>query len=380
MNNKYAVISYVNYELKVLVYNVYAKSESKYAVAKTPLLLYEKSLGKINFEELGNDIERGRIVASLSSYLDNAKKIVKAQNLDVVVVFDPERYHYTFKNFEIDFAQEHVITESDLTKVMNAAMYDKRAEEGFKIVNFIPHEIKVGGKKVVKNPLGIETTSLSVTGEVLSADTGSYYALTSVLSKLNVNITGYFIGSNIIKNNFNLQPDNGLIEVGVRSIDFTFNLGEQVKQTKLEIGFEDILNELYTELANHFPAEDSERAVRFIMQHFALKPYDTDLTVAGDIKLDDLIDYFRRLIAQYFKEIFDRLKTQNIEVNNYTVLLHDYPMGEFVELLNETLDQTFTEQNLLKKSDIDVGNIKQYYLVKMLATNDIQQINRGIHG
>ncbi len=371
MDNLYVVASYVNFDLKIMVYNVFDKK---------PLLLYEESILKMDILNINNDIEKDRICAKMQRAIDNAKKIIKNPNPKLYVVFDPKDYYYVQKSFTFDFGSQHVVTESDLTKAMNMSMYDEVAEEGYKIVNFLPTNTIVDGKKEVKNVVGHEVSSLTITGEVLMSDTPTYYALISLLSGVDIELASMFIGNNLVKNQMEIEPGCGFLEVGTRTMDFTFNMDGEIKQTTLAVGFEQILNDLYASLLDDFDSKSSEDAVRFIMHYFPLNEYDTSLNVIDDIELNSLISKFNTLIVNYFKHIFNELKKQKISIDNFNIILHEYPLDEFITLLNENIDIQFQQPNIVSNTSTLKENMKSFYLIKLLATDVTQKINRGEHG
>ncbi len=382
MDNLYTVISYVNYELKVLVYNAFIRETDSRIIEKRPLLIYEEVITKKDLKDLKTDAERESVAKKLQKYINNAKKITKQdpnKKMNVYVVFDPVSTYNLDKSYTFDFGQEHIVTQADLTKAMNLAMYDETPHEGYKIVNFIPHETKVNDVKIVKNALGLEVDTLNISGEILLADASSYYSITSILSYIDVDVVGLFVGENLIKNMYPIDNNSGLIEIGTRSINFTFNIDHSIKQTTLSVGFEKILNDFYSQLLDTYSPEESEKAVRFIMDYFPLKEYRSNLYVFSEVALNDIIKKFSELVVAYFKHIFNQLAGQGIELEEYVLLLHDYPQNEFVSLLNNNLSINLKNPQEFK-NNVAIANIKSYYLIDLILSDKTQTIIRGEHG
>ncbi len=363
MNKKmYTVFSYNNYEIKIMVYAV---EESK------SFLLFERLIDKVNLNTITSDLQKDKIALNVKEVLEQTKQITGKTANELYLVFDPEQYYYTRKSYTFDFPKGHTIERKDMKKIYDHILNDEVARNNYRVINFNIKSLVKNGEKEVKKPVGEVVDKLTVTGEIIYADSETYYNLINLIQGSEFRVIESRIGGYVLKENTELAVGQGIMEIGTEKISFVVNQDENIKQFSIKWGFRKIFESVYESLQNTYSPELSEQAVVFLMRYFPLKEYKYDTELSEGITVNEVIRRFVATIVDYFTYIFEELKQQRINVNEYKVLVHEYAEDEVIELLNETLKPVIEKIQTSDKNAIENNdNLK----VK-LAINSFEKIN-----
>ncbi len=362
MKNTYCIISYVNYELKLMVYNTF---ENK------PYLLFEELIVKEDLLQLKSDFERDKITNKLKQAVRNAPKINSENKVQVYLLFDPKEHYLIDKNFTFEYDETHTITNNDIMKATKHAMYEEIVKDGFKSLNFQIKEMTVDGKSV-NNPLGYSVKKFTIAGQVIISDAESYYTLMGLINDSSLEIIETYIGNNVIKNNINLKDKTGYIEVGTREMHFTFNNSGEYFQTTLDIGMENIMMDLFQKLMEELSSTQSEQAVRFIMQYMVIEEYKHDFEIIEGVSLNYIIRLLQDILIRNFQSIYMEFSNSGINMESMQMIIHEYPQEEIADLLSRTLDKEFVAPKELKVTIKE--NFKAYCLIKMISNQKITTV------
>ena len=363
MNNTYTVISYNNYEVKLMVFLMRDKK---------PYLIFEEFIEKININSFTSDLEKDKLAAQVSDAFDRSIKVSKARDKNVYLVFDAHNYFYDSKTFNFDFTDEHVVTMSDVQKVFKHSMTSENVKSGFIPIHFQINKFFNQDNKAIPNPIGSSVTKLGVTGELVFSDSNTFYNVKDIIETYDIKVIDSIVGGYLLNDVINLDDNHGLMEISTDRINFAVNTDGENKQFSVEMGFRKILESVYEKLIESHNYEDSEGAVRFLMEYFPIKEYDSEFYVVGDIKLNDLIAVFNHVIIDYFNYIFEQLNKQNINCTMFNVILHDYVSHDFVCLLNKNLSITFVEYKNADYKNVDFANLKAYLAASAFYEKNIQ--------
>ncbi len=358
----YTIFSYNNYEIKIMVYAV---EENK------PYLLFDRLIDKINLNEITSDLQKDKISLKVKEVLEQTKQITGKTANELYLVFDPELYYYTRKSYTFDFPEDYTIDRKDMKKMYDHILNDEVAKNGYRVVNFNVKSLIMDNKKSIKKPVGMSMEKLTIAGEVVFADSETYYNLISLIQGSEFRVIESRVGGYVLKEKMDLEPGQGIMEVGTEKISFVVNQQESIKQFSIKWGFRKIFESVYESLQSQYSPEASEQAVVFLMRYFPLKTYKYDVELVENIYVNDLITRFTSIIVEYFTYIFEELKDKKLEINDFKVLVHEYAEDEVINLLNETVKPSVSKVHMSDKGVIEKGdNIK----VK-LAIKNFDEIN-----
>jgi hypothetical protein len=338
---------------------------------RKPYLIFEEFVDKVNINQFTSDLEKDKLAGQISEAIDNSISVSKNYEKKVYLVFDAHNYFYDGKVINFDFGENHQIDKADLKKIFSHSMVTESVKQGFMPINFQINKYLIDEAHTVTNPLGTIAEKLAVTGELVFSDSNTYYNLKSIVEIYDIKVIDAHIGGYLLNKDLELENGHGLMEISTERINFAVNDDYEYKQFSVEMGFRKILESVYEKLCEVYPKDDSEKAVRFLMEYFPLKQYETDGYVVGDIMLNDLISVFDHIIIDYFNYIFEQLKKQNICCEVYTVLLHDYIGVDFVELLNDNIEIKFVEYQNLTYKNVAPDNVKAFIAVKKFEEKSI---------
>lgn len=331
-NNVYTVFSYNNYELKI---KVYAKEADKVFV------LMDELIDKVNLNELTSDLQKDKVSLRIKETLEHTKQINPSK--DIYLVFDAENYYYNRKSGTFDFPSEHIVTRDDMLTIYNYILNEEVAKNGYRVVNFNVQSMFKNGDKKISKPIGSQMDKLVVNGEIVYADSTTYYNLNSLIQGTGYRLVEARVGSYLLKDRANLQAKEGIIEIGTEKISFVVNHQDNIKKFSINWGFKKMFETLFESLVDTFGTEISEKAVYFVMDHFPLIEYKYDVMFADGLSINMIIKRFRSILKEYFTYIYDELRRQQIEIEQFYVLIQEYNSVELIELLKEVLPSEISE-------------------------------------
>ncbi len=331
-NNVYTVFSYNNYELKI---KVYVKEAEKVFV------LMEELIDKIDLNKLTSDLQKDKVALTIKEKLEKTKQLNPSK--DIYLVFDPEKYYYNRKSGTFDFPENHIVTRDDMLTIYNYILNDEVAQNGYRVVNFNVSEMFKNGDKAIAKPIGSQMDKLVVNGELVFADSQTFYNLSNLIQGSGYRLVESRIGAYLLKNKADLQNQQGIIEIGTEKISFVVNHQGDIKKFSIQWGFKKMFETLYESLVEQHGAETSEKAVFFVMDHFPLVEYKYDTIFADGLTVNNIIKRFRAILKEYFTYIYDELRRQKIEIKQFYVLIQEYHSSELIELLEEVLPSEIAE-------------------------------------
>lgn len=360
MSSKTAILSYNDYEFKLLVYG---NSDDK------PFLLYEKKIDKININLIKSDLERDKLASKIKDAIILCETELSFQIAKLNICFEPEKYFYSTKVFSFDFEKAHPVNKNDLKKVHLHAKSSEKGRDGFVAADFNVFKYTVDDTDVL-NPLDMEVKKLQVTGDVVFVDSVSYYNLVSIVSVYNVEIGKISIGNYLLQKESQLNNREAIVDVLNDRINFIVNQNGSIKQFSVKAGIKRFYDDLYKKLVTTYSAEESEEAIRFLMKYFTLISLPQNVLITKNIKINDLINEFDTIVVDYFNYLLTELKRQNIIIVDIQLLLNDYEDKEFIFLLDKALDvnvKKFTFNN--KYNDVK-ENAKAHLAMKKIVLHD----------
>ncbi len=331
-NNVYTVFSYNNYELKI---KVYAKEADKVFV------LMEELIDKINLNEITSDLQKDKVSLKIKETLEKTKALNSSS--DIYLVFDAENYYYTRKSGTFDFPENHIVTRDDMMTIYNYILNEEVAKNGYRVVNFNVSSMLKNGDKEVTKPIGSQMDKLVVNGEIVYADATTFYNLSNLIQGTGFRLIESRVGAYLLKNRADLQAQEGIIEIGTEKISFVVNHQDNIKKFSINWGFKKMFETLFESLVEQFGTEVSEQAVYFVMDHFPLIEYKYDTVFANDLTVNMIIKRFRAILKEYFTYLYDELKRQKIQIEQFYVLIQEYGSNELLELLQEVLPAEISE-------------------------------------
>ncbi len=343
----YTVFSYNNYEIKIMVYTV---EEGK------PFLLFDRLIDKVNLNEITSDLQKDKISLKVKEVLEQTKQITGKSANELYLVFDPESYYYTRKSYTFDFPENHTIERRDMKKMYDHILNDEVAKNGYRVINFNMKKLVKDLEKEVKKPVGMTMDKLTITGEVIFADSETYYNLITLIQGSEFRVIETRIGGYILKEEIELQPAQGLMEIGTEKISFIVNQDDNIKQFNIKWGFRKIFESVYESLQEQYGADASEEAVVFLMRYFPLKKYKYDAELVEGIYINEIINRFTTILIDYFTYIFEELKRQNLNINEFKVQVHEFAEEEIISLLDEALKPTISKIQIAEKGVIEKGD------------------------
>lgn len=354
-NNVYTIISYNNYELKLLVCGFYFDRV---------FILFEKVVEKVDINNLNSDLKKDKLSVALNEIYSEACKITKNDDKKVYLVYDPEMYYYNSKNLVYEYPETHVVKRSDLDKVYDIAMHEQKAQEGFVSVDFNIKKIAIDNKKEVKNPLGMSVDKLEAYGEVIYSDAKTFYNLMEVVESYGLKVQSKMLGGYLLKEVDSISNNQGIMEIGTQKINFVVKINNEIKQFSLNLGMQQIFETVYQKLTNKYSNEESEQTTRFLMDYFVLYPYASESKINQNIDLNEAVECFKTVIIEKFNFVFSEIAKKEIICESYQLIVHEYPDSELLKLLNENLSIKFESFIINDLKHIQTGNIKAVLAIK----------------
>lgn len=361
MNSKTAILSYNDYEFKLLVYG---------SVDDKPFLLYEKKIDKVNVNLIKSDLERDKLASKIKEAISACESELAFQILKLNICFEPEKYFYSTKVFSFDFETPHLVGKNDLKKVHVHAKNSEKGKEGFVVADFTVSKYTIDDIHDVIDPLDKEVKKLQVTGDVIFADSTTYYNVVSIVSIYKIEIGKVSVGNYMLKKDTALENQEAIVDIVNDRINFIVNQNGNVKQFSVKAGVKRFYEDLFKKLSLEYSAEESESAIRFLMRYFTLISLPENVNVTKNIKINDLINEFDTIIVDYFSYLLEELKRQNIIISDMQLLLNDYEDKEFIFLLDKALDinvRKFTFNN--KYNDVK-ENAKAHLAMKQIMLHE----------
>lgn len=196
----------------------------------------EKSEG-IRKEEI---VDAKKVADSIQKCLQEAETILGISIKKVITCIPSKECLFNIISSKIRVIDENCVTGKDITALINKALKEKE-EETQEVITTTPIGYKLDDGKVVKNPLGLRTTTLESRIVTTSVPRKSLYPLLNVLELCGlepIEITFKSIGDYFEIRNKKLDNEVGaIINIGEDTTTISiYNKGIMIKSNTLKVG------------------------------------------------------------------------------------------------------------------------------------------------
>ncbi len=246
----------------------------------------------------------------------------------------PGKYVQIVQNSIVKEAKDKFagITSKDLNSAM-LQLRDIDLPEDKVIIDIIKNQFSLDNGRIVEDPVGALSSTVTVSGQVILADKDYVRQLTSIFKKANIEIDGIIPNvlaqRSLILDSNELNDNVMILDIGSGNIDIgVFNGGTFIYTNTIPVGGDNITSDIAQVF--YISEEEAERLKK--QYALALKSfidYDTDImltTYKGDeknktIKSSELIEVIEARIEEMFSLVNKQITSLGIKSNINNVIL-----------------------------------------------------------
>ena len=362
MNNYKIVISYLNFELRIMVFSMYDNN---------PEIIYEEKIYKGEITSISNDVDLDEIKKRLLKSYNEIEQNLKITKKNINLILDTTKNYISSQNIILNYESKHTIDLEDYKKIKELAFSKTIAKENLIYVDYFIEGYKIDDSSI-NFPLGeVVHKKLEVMGDLVYVDKKLYETLENIIKINDYRIINTTLSDICLKKNIDLIDNSGLIEIGSKNTKFIIKKNNTLKTFYTNIGLTNFFNNVYDILLEKYEnKEEIEKAVRFLMQHFVFNPYENDYLVTENIYLNELVTIFQNVIINYFEYFDKELTKTNLNVNSFYILLNVFKSNEFIKLLQEKTNINCEMLIINDYRNLDVTEMKAALFIKMLYQYD----------
>ncbi len=219
-------------------------------------------------------IKKGLIVDAGKALVSAKEALVKLEDMlgikinKVIASVPCNNASFSLVSGTIELDNDSIINGNDIIKVLRKAMENK-ISEGYELINTIPIDFEVDGKKGIKDPKGISGNMLNVKAILVTAPNKNVYSVLSLLQNIGLNVVDICFNSmgdyEIIRSEKYDSDVTSIVNIGSETTTLSvFNKGILMNTKVLMMGSKNIDKDL------NYMYKISLRASKKIKENFAL--------------------------------------------------------------------------------------------------------------
>ena len=361
MNNYKIVISYLNFELRIMVFSIFENH---------PEIIYEEQIYKGELTNISNDVDLDEIKKRILNSYNEIERNLKINKKNINLLLDTTINHVSSQNIILNYENKHTICLEDYKKIKELAFSKTVAKEKLVYVDYFIEGYKIDDS-TIEFPLGeVVHKKLEVSGNLIYIDKQLYEILLNLIQIEGYKIINTTLSEICFKKNIELIDNSGLIEIGSKNTKFIIKKNNTLKTFYTKIGLTNFFDNAYDILLEKYGKKEAEEAVRFLMKHFVFNKYENDYLVTENIYINELVTIFQNVIVNYFEYFDKELTKTNLNVNSFYILLNVFKSNEFIKLLQEKTNINCEMLIINDYRNLDVTEMKAALFIKMLYQYD----------